>query len=148
MIVADGQGDAPLARDRQIVAAIVDDDRPPRFPADLVIDLREDVETIAARLRLWLPPVLDGLDRMAAMFGRAALAPVVNGLRAELDEAAKGGWPDAHRLAGLSGTLGLAAAAESWRAVESGSGDQAAALRDSRTALIAIDRWLEQDREG
>lgn len=89
--------------------------------------------------------VLDALTRMAALFGREALLPVVEGLLHELQRALdEPETADAHRIAGLAGTLGFAAASASWQAVDQGSEDKAAALRASRTALTAIDDWLQQ----
>lgn len=82
---------------------------------------------------------------MAALFGRDALLPVVEGLRTELQQALdRPDAADAHRIAGLAGTLGFAAASASWQAVDQGGEDRATALNDSRVALIAIDRWLQQ----
>lgn len=88
---------------------------------------------------------LNGLTRMAALFGRDALLPVVEGLRHELRQAlVMPGAADAHRIAGLAGTLGFAAVSASWQAVDQGSEDRAAALSESRTALTAINDWLQQ----
>lgn len=89
--------------------------------------------------------VLDGLTRMAALFGRDALLPVVEGLRHELQQALdRPEAADAHRIAGLAGTLGFAAASAKWQAVDGGGSDVDVALPDSRTALMAIDGWLRQ----
>lgn len=88
---------------------------------------------------------LDGLTRMAALFGRDALMPIVAGLRTELQQAIdRPDAADAHRIAGLAGTLGFAWVSASWQAVDQGGDDRAAALRDSRMALIALERWLRQ----
>lgn len=87
-----------------------------------------------------------GLTRMAALFGRDALLPVIEGLRAELQQALdRPAAADAHRIAGLAGTLGFADASNSWQAVDQGGVDVEAALRDSRIALSAIDGWLRQE---
>lgn len=87
----------------------------------------------------------ESLTRMAALFGRDALLPVVDGLRSELQQAlVRPDTADAHRIAGLAGSLGFAAASASWQAVDQGGADRSAALRDSRTALITIEGWLRQ----
>ncbi|WP_311268963.1 hypothetical protein [Sphingobium sp. WCS2017Hpa-17] len=91
------------------------------------------------------PFAAKALTRMAALFGRAALLPVVQGLEAELHQAID--QPDtanAHRIAGLAGTLGFVDASASWQAVDQSGGDIDIALRDSRIALVAIDGWLRQ----
>jgi hypothetical protein len=89
---------------------------------------------------------IEGLTRMATLFGRGELMPVVEGLQAELRQALdRPEAADAHRIAGLAGTLGFADASASWQAVDQGSNDVETALRDSRTALIAIDDWLQQE---
>lgn len=89
---------------------------------------------------------VEGLTRMAALFGRDALLPVVEGLRHELQQALdRPEVADAHRIAGLAGTLGFAVASAAWQAVDQGGGDIGTALRHSRTALIAIDGWLRRE---
>lgn len=88
----------------------------------------------------------EGLTRMATLFGRDGLRPVVEGLRAELQQALdRPEAADAHRIAGLAGTLGFTAVSASWQAADRGGENRTAALRDSRTALIAIDGWLRQE---
>lgn len=143
MIVVDGMGEVASLRRDHIVAAVMEGGRTPSFPVDLVVDPDQGVERLAAIFSQWLPPGTASLARMATMFGRDGLLPVVEGLRAELEMAIEGAeGHSAHRIAGLTGTLGFTVASESWQAVDLGTGGLAAALRDSRTALIAIDRWL------
>ena len=146
MLVVEGCTDLPSSRPDQLLAAVVDGAKDTGCAADLRIDPSQPIAQMAEEFRLWLPPDMSSLARMEALFGRDALLPVVQGLRAELDQTVAGTTvPDAHRMAGLAGTLGFAAASESWQAMDRGTGDQAAALRDSRTTLIAIDRWLAED---
>jgi hypothetical protein len=143
MLVVDGQGRPPLSPGNRIVAAIVDSGTAPSFPADLVIDAGQGLGPISEIFSQWLPPDVERLERMEAMLGREGLVPVVQGLRAELQRAIDGAdGVDAHKMAGLAGTLGFAVASASWQAVDRGAGDAATALRDSRTALVMIDRWL------
>ncbi len=83
---------------------------------------------------------------MAKLFGRDGLRPVVEGLRTELQQALdRPEAADAHRIAGLAGTLGFAAVSTSWQAIDQGGKDKTSALRDSRTALTAINGWLRQE---
>jgi len=145
MIVVDGPPEASPLRHDPIVAAVMKGGRMPPFPVDLVVDPGQDVDALAAMFSQWLVPDTASLTRMATMFGRDGLLPVVQGLRAELELAIGGAeGHSAHRIAGLAGTLGFTAASASWQAVDQGIGEQAAALRDSRTAMIAIDRWLAE----
>ncbi|WP_088182250.1 hypothetical protein [Sphingobium sp. Z007] len=133
----------PTVRRDPIVAIVGDGAEDRAHPADLRVDPDEPVEQMVAQFRLWLPPDGERLVRMEAMFGREALMPLVQGLRVALQQAiARADQADAHKMAGLAGTLGFAAASASWQAVDQGTGDRAAALRDSRTALVAINRWL------
>jgi hypothetical protein len=143
MMVVDGQGQSPLFPGNRIVAAIVEGGLVPSFPVDLVIDAGQGIGPIADIFSRWLPPDGERLARMEALLGREGLLPVVQGLRAELQRSIDGADDvDAHKMAGLAGTLGFAAASASWQAVDQGMGEYAAALRDSRTALVVIDRWL------
>lgn len=145
MMVVDGQDQPPLSPGNRIVAAIVEGSLVPSFPADLVIDAGQDIGPITEVFSQWLPPDVERLARMEAMLGREGLVPVVQGLRAELQRAVDGGdGVDAHKMAGLAGTLGFAAVSASWQAVDQGTGDAATARRDSRTALVVIDRWLAE----
>lgn len=115
--------------------------------SDFVIDLRASRAELVARLAAWLPPSLMPLIRMEAAFGRAALEPLLEGLARELARAVgdvdAGRRPDAHKLAGLSGTFGFPEVGESWRAVDQGKDDLTNARRLSRTTLFAIAHWLE-----
>lgn len=133
----------PTLRLDQIVAIVGDGTEDRADPADLRVDPDQPVEQMVAQFRRWLPPDGERLVRMEAMFGREGLMPLVQGLRLALQEAiASDVQTDAHKMAGLVGTLGFAAASASWQAVDQGRGDLAAALRDSRAALVTIDRWL------
>jgi hypothetical protein len=146
MLVVEECTNLPSSRPDQLLAAVVDGAEDVACAADLRIDPSQPIAQMAEEFRLWLPPDMSSLARMEALFGRHALLPVVQGLHAELAQAVAGTtMPDAHKLAGLAGTLGFATASASWQAVDRGTGEQAAALRDSRTALIAIDRWLAED---
>lgn len=114
---------------------------------DFRIDPDASVAEQAALLAQWLPPSLDALERMEASFGRSALEPLLAGLASELTSAITaidlGQMPNAHKLAGVSGTFGFHDVGESWRAIDQGAGDLCDARRLSRTAVIAIDHWLE-----
>lgn len=142
-------GAAMLVTDRRVAAmppwtvlAMVTEDGDEGGTADITLSPGDRVEQMAAVFRRWLPPPLDAVERMEQAFGRAGLLPIVAGLRAELEAALRSGaQPDAHRLAGLSGTLGFAAASTAWRAAEEGATDAAEALHASRLALLAIGRW-------
>lgn len=129
----------------RIVVALAGRDQAPLFTADLLLSDGEAFDQLAKILGLWLPPATEVLDRMETVFGRAGLTPIVEGLRSELRAALTDEARDTHRLAGLSGTLGFERASASWRAVDQGTGDLADAIRDSRTALLAIGRWLARD---
>ncbi|WP_420146131.1 hypothetical protein [Sphingobium sp.] len=145
MILIDGREPMPDLHGRPVVVAIAANGVSPVFPADVVIDPAHDVAGIVAQLAPWRIPGVDALARMADMFGRDGLLPVVEGLRVELERALSGpDHADPHRIAGLSGTLGFGAASASWQAVDRGEGEWDAALRDSRTVLIAIDGWMRR----
>lgn len=114
---------------------------------DFMIDPDASVEEQAALLVRWLPPSLDPLERMAVSFGRPALEPLLSGLADELSAAVTaidaGERPDAHKLAGLSGTFGFPDVGDRWRAIDQSAGDLSDARRLSRTTLVAIRRWLD-----
>jgi hypothetical protein len=145
MMVVDGQDQPPLSPGNRIVAVIIEGGLVPSFPVDLVIDANQGIGPITEIFSQWLPPDVEILERVEAMLGREGLWPVVQGLRAELQRAVDGAdGVDAHKMAGLAGTLGFAAVSASWQAVDQGTGDAATARRDSRTALVVIDRWLAE----
>lgn len=116
--------------------------------SDFVIDLRASRAELVVRLAAWLPPSLMPLIRMEAAFGRAALEPLLDGLARELARAVgdvdAGRRPDAHKLAGLSGTFGFPDVGERWREIDQGRDDLMDARRLSRTTLFAIAHWLER----
>lgn len=145
MIVMDGTDQPISSRHDAIVAAVMENAGTPSFPVDLIVDPGLDVGALAAMFSQWRVPDMASLTRMATMLGRDGLMPVVRGLRAELEQAIGGaGGHSAHRIAGLAGTLGFTAAGAAWQAVDLGTGERTAALRDSRTAMVAIDRWLAE----
>lgn len=94
-------------------------------------------------------PDCEQLDRMAQLFGRAALLPIVQGLRTELQGALatlrRGDMPDAHRLAGLTGILGFVAASAALQAVDLGTAHAPDATQAVDAALMAVEKWLGQD---
>lgn len=114
--------------------------------ADLVLSGNETPAQLTTLFADWLPPGPEQLDRMAAAFGRAAMLPLIESLRDELRQsqaALDAGAPcDAHKLAGLTGTAGFSAASEAWRQLDAQAGATDDARRTTRTAIVAINRWL------
>jgi hypothetical protein len=118
----------------------------PDAPGDAALTGQETDEALAALFGQWLPPNHDQLERMATAFGRESLAPLVVSLRDELraavDALADGQPCDAHKLSGLTGTIGFAAASAAWRRQEEAGDALDDARRTTRTAIVAINRWL------
>lgn len=113
-------------------------------PCDDVIERPLDRAAIEAVILAWSPPSAAVLDRLSQAFGTAALRPLVEGLRDDLRAALAADLSSrAHRLAGLSGTLGFAVLGAALEAVSRGEtaslGD---ARRHAKTALLTIDTWL------
>lgn len=114
-------------------------------PYDDMIRWPFDRGAVDSVIAAWSPPSIAPLDRLARAFGMEAFRPLVEGLRGELSVALAGSELSlsAHRLAGLSGTLGFAALSTSLEAVSRGEtallGD---ARRHAKTAQVAIDEWL------
>lgn len=122
---------------------------PPRG-VDACIVRSGDSQDWASTISAWGSSVpVHGLRRLAATFGTAALTPLVEGFRAQLDEAIGRIDDDdlkarAHRLAGIAGTLGFADVSRAW--IRLSRGDERAkhdAIRTARIALAAIDRTAE-----
>lgn len=112
---------------------------------DAWITGREGRAELAALFTQWLPPAPETLERLAGVFGREVVAELAVSLRDELRHALEGlsvgAMPDGHKLSGLAGTLGFAAASAAWRDADEGGGTQDA-RRTSRTAIVAITHWL------
>jgi hypothetical protein len=87
------------------------------------------------------------LDRLAAAFGAEPVRDLTERFAAMLDEALLllvdgRGAVIAHRVAGLAGTLGFAAASRAWLALVEGDGNAGgAATQESRRALVTIAHW-------
>lgn len=111
-----------------------------------------------ARLRDDLPRViaewshaerLATLERLAATFGAAPVADLLRGLRRLLEraladeDAAAGRTGDAHRIAGLAGTLGFAGLGRRWLRVAEGTPPTAATRRATVHALSTIGYVLQ-----
>lgn len=120
---------------------------PDLLSGDVQVTGHESDDALDSLFASWLPPGDDQLERMAAAFGRDAMIPLVEGLRQELRAAlialAAAGSCDAHKLAGLTGTIGFLDASQAWRKLDE-AGDGTDVRRTTRTALVAIDRWLER----
>jgi CheY-like chemotaxis protein len=102
-------------------------------------------EALLAAVEPWRPDGSQGIARLAAIFGADEMALLLRGFVQQLAEAidADEGWPDrrarAHKLAGVSGTLGFADLSAAMLRVS--EGDQAgwpAARREARKALASI----------
>lgn len=113
---------------------------------DAWITGEEDEAELTAFFTRWLPPDLAALERLADAFGRPAVEQLAASLREELRSAlaalSRGDLPDGHKLSGLAGTLGFAAASEAWRDADLARGIEDA-RRTSRTAIVAITHWLK-----
>ncbi|MDO7841312.1 response regulator [Sphingomonas immobilis] len=89
---------------------------------------------------------VDVARRLVAVFGEDEMTQLVTRFRAQLAEALAGlaGGADdlhAHRIAGVSGTLGFAAVSEAWLRLSEGDASATdAARRSARLAVAAIDR--------
>ncbi|MBH9538515.1 hypothetical protein [Novosphingopyxis sp. YJ-S2-01] len=100
---------------------------------------------LAAALLNWLPPSMEGARKIEELFGINIIGPMLVRLRHELSSAAgnlrenrlKPG--EAHRIAGLVGTLGFAEANRYWRALDEGhSSARYDAYRSARTLALAL----------
>lgn len=129
-----------------VLRIAIGDSAVPPARCDATISGRETDADLIALFAGWLPPGQDQLDRMAAAFGREAMTPLVANLREELRATlaalAGGGLYDAHKLSGLTGTIGFAAASQAWRELDKTGGATDDARRTTRTAIVAINRWL------
>lgn len=130
-----------------VLRIAVGDAAGPPTHGDATISGRESEADLIVLFASWLPPGLDQLDRVATTFGREAMTPLVKNLREELRAALTaldgGGLYDAHKLSGLTGTIGFSAASQAWRELDKHGGPPDDARRATRTAIIAINRWLE-----
>lgn len=134
-----------IDRNRHIVAVACDGLDRVRH-ADFAFALQTGVKDLVPLLRSWMPPDIEPLDRLLSLFGPGEFLPLVKGLHRELIAVADGDSPgaaNAHRLAGLSGTLGFSALSESWRAMDDGRDDGERIRRESRKAVVAITHWLD-----
>ncbi|PZU12635.1 MAG: hypothetical protein DI606_08300 [Sphingobium sp.] len=132
-------------RNRHIVAMAFDGGEGNR-DVDFTFALKAGVNDLAPLFRSWMPPDVEPLDRLLSLFGANEFLPLVKGLHRELVAATDGdrlGAVNAHRLAGLSGTLGFSALSESWRAMDAGGEDGQRLWRESRKVTVAIAHWLD-----
>lgn len=102
---------------------------------------------LATAAAAWRPDgATAALDRLEASFGTAEIGAMTGRFRDMLTEALTrldddGAAPLAHRLAGLAGTLGFAAAGQAWLALSNGDKSAGtAARRETRRAIATIDR--------
>jgi CheY-like chemotaxis protein len=102
-------------------------------------------EALLAAVEPWRPDGSQGITRLAAIFGADEMAGLLRGFAQQLAEAidAEDSWPDrrarAHKLAGVSGTLGFADLSAAMLRVS--EGDEAgwpAARREARKALASL----------
>ncbi len=114
---------------------------------DAVVPRSAGIAAAAAAAAAWRPD--DGantLDRLAVAFGARQVERLAAGLRDLLVEglARAEAARLAHRIVGFGGSLGFATVASSWRLMddeEAAGPAWAAARRDARVAIAAIDRW-------
>ena len=108
-----------------------------------------DETALVRALKSWRPVSLEPTRRIVDMFGSGPIAGMMQRLALRLDAAlvdldrGKFDKGEAHRLAGLCGTLGFAQAHAAW--LDLSLGDEAAlneARRTTRLTLAAIARWL------
>ena len=114
--------------------------------ADESLGLPIDAQRLATIAQRWDPrETIAGARRLAALFGEAAIAGSLEGLRDQLAAALQGsGLATAHRIAGLAGTLGFPEASAAWLAVSEGEPDALpAARREARRVLLAIDAAVD-----
>ena len=115
---------------------------------DAQIAAGDSDEAVHALLDLWRPtPDAARFAELALGFGDAAVRPIVAGLSQQLQEAVgtldAGRFGNAHRIAGLAGTLGFARVSKAWLPLDLGDvSDLATARREARLAIAAIERWL------
>lgn len=137
---------APLPTDAKLSIALGVPSYHSAAGHDAWITGEEDRAELTAFFTRWLPPDLVALERLADAFGRSAVEQLTVSLREELRGAlaalSRGDLPDGHKLSGLAGTLGFAAASEAWRDADQACGIDDA-RRTSRTAIVAITHWLE-----
>lgn len=132
-------------RTRHMVAVALDGPDRDRH-ADFAFALHANVEDLVPLFRSWMPPDIEPVNRLLSVFGAGEFLPLIEGLHRELVAATDGdrlGAANAHRLAGLSGMLGLSALGQSWRDMDAGQGDGERAWRESRKAVVAITHWLD-----
>lgn len=130
------------------------EDDPKPSSVDHVISIGEGLHVLARELEHWRPVSLEATRRMAAMFGPGTIAGMIERLARRLEAAlvslnhiaqSKGGFDkaEAHRLAGLCGTLGFAQAHAAWLDLSHGDDTHLADVRrTTRLALAAIAQGL------
>lgn len=121
------------------------DGRDPPDHMDGIVDKAGGASALAQTIDAWRPASLDGPRRIAAALGLPAIQAMVDRLadrlRDALDQLHHGAFDvaEAHRLAGLCGTLGFADAHRAWLAVsEADDSALADARRATRLTLAAI----------
>lgn len=116
---------------------------------DALIDGSAGDRALAGVLEDWRPVPLDSTRRIADMFGAGPIAGMIERLALRLKAAMTGldnggiDQAEAHRLAGLCGTLGFGQAHAAW--LDLSLGDQSAlgeVRRTTRLTLAAIARGL------
>lgn len=109
---------------------------------DEVLALPLDLCQLTRIADAWDPrQTIGGARRLAAMFGEAAIAASLCGLRDQLANALDDAdAARAHRIAGAAGTLGFPDASAAWLAVSEEQPDSLpAAFRQARRVIVAID---------
>jgi CheY-like chemotaxis protein len=114
---------------------------------DAVLPDHLDPAAMTAAIMLWSPVgLLDGITRLAAVFGASEIDALTVRFRTQLTQGvvALDTTPDrgaAHRIAGIAGTLGFASLGQRWLAVSEGDVTMCeAARRESRIVLHALAR--------
>ena len=115
---------------------------PKSSQVDAILSMQGGIDSLVQQLESWRPVSLEPTRRIAEIFGAGPIAGMIERLANRLEAALVGlrhgefDQGEAHRLAGLCGTLGFRQAHAAW--LDLSLGDQAAVNEVRRTTRLTL----------